>query len=86
MTQPQLRQSVGIVEFFSSLAGGAVVIWLSWRLSEQPMASMNDNAQLDEVRRSVQWTEILLNNLPVIFLVTAVVGSIAFAVYQTRFA
>lgn len=82
---PTLRQSVGFVEFFSSLAGGAIVIWITWRIAEAPMANMSNNAQLEEVRRSVRWTELLLNNLPAIFLLTAVVGSIAFAVFQTRY-
>jgi hypothetical protein len=86
MKQGELPQSLGFVELFSSLAGGAVIIWLVWRLAEAPMASMNDRAQLESVRRSVQWTDVLLNNLPVVFLLIAVVGSIAWVVFQTRFA
>jgi len=86
MTDAELSQSIGFVELFSSLAGGAVIVWLAWRLSGPPMASMNDRAELESVRRSVQWTDVLLNNLPVIFLLIAVVGSIAWVVFQTRFA
>lgn len=81
-----LRQSVGYMELVTSLAAGAIVTWLVWTASEDGMASLNERAQLAEVRRSVQWTEVLLNNLPVIFLIIAVVGSLAFTVYQTRFA
>ena len=81
-----LRQSVGYMELVTSLVAGAIVIWLTWTAAEPGMASINERAQLEEVRRSVQWTEVLLNQLPVIFLLIAVTGSLAFVVYQTRFA
>lgn len=86
MTRAQLRQSIGFVDFFSSLGAGAIVTWLVWKLSVEPMGYLGDNAQLAKVQQSVQWTEILLNNLPIIFAIIAVVGSIAFVVFQTRFA
>jgi len=81
-----LRQSVGYVSLFTSLGAGAIMTWIVWRLVETPQARIGDNAQLEAVRRSHQWTELLLNNLPIIFLLIAVVGSIAFTVYQTRYA
>jgi len=86
MKDGELNQSVGFVEFFSSLAGGAIVVWLVWKVSDKPMASSADRAQLEPVRRSLEWTDQLLFYLPVLFLLTAVVGSIAWTVYQTRFA
>lgn len=81
----QLRQSVGFVSFFSSLGAGAIVIWIVWKLSERPMSQLGSQATHPMVQRSHQWTEILLTNLPIVFLLTAVVGSIGFVVYQTRF-
>lgn len=81
-----LRQSVGYVELFSSLGAAAIMTWIVWRLAETPQSRIGDKAQLESVRRSHQWTELLLNNLPIIFLLIAVVGSIAFTVYQTRYA
>lgn len=81
-----MRQSVGIVEFFSSLGAGAVITWLVWKLANEPMGYIGDNAQLSEVSQSHQWTGLLLDNLPIVFLIIAVVGSIAFVTYQTRFA
>lgn len=86
MRQAELKQSLGFVQFFTSLAGGVIIVWLVWNLSETPMASINERAQLESVRRSAEWTEILLNNLPLLFLLMAVVGSIAWVVFQTRFA
>ncbi|UIP01696.1 hypothetical protein Hbl1158_16975 (plasmid) [Halobaculum sp. CBA1158] len=82
----RLRQSVGFVDLVASLAGGAVVVWVVWWLAESPMQYIGDNAQLPAVQRSHQWTDVLLSNLPVVYVVIAVVGSIAFTVYQTRFA
>jgi hypothetical protein len=81
----QLRQSVGFVSFFSSLGAGAIVVWIVWTLSEKPMTSLGTEATHPMVQRSHGWTEILLTNLPIIFLLTAVVGSIGFVIYQTRF-
>lgn len=85
MTRTELRQSVGYMSFFTSLAAAAIVTWTVWKLSIQPMNYIGDNAQLSIVLSSKQWTETLLNNLPAIFLIMAVAGSIAFVVYQTRF-
>jgi multisubunit Na+/H+ antiporter MnhC subunit len=81
-----LPQSTGFVGFISSLGGGAVVIWVVWQLAGSPMNRLEANATLPIVQRSHQWTETLLNYLPVVFLLTAVVASIAFVVFQTRFA
>lgn len=86
MTRRTLQQSIGFVELFGSLAGGAVIVWIVYKLAEEPMASSTSRAQLEPVRRSLQWTDQLLLYLPVLFLLTAVVGSIAWAVFQTRFA
>ncbi len=86
MRRASLEQSVGYLSLFSTLGAGAIITWVLWRLSEQPMGYLGDNAELEPVRRSVQWNEVLLNNFPVIVLIFAVAGSIAFTVYQTRFA
>lgn len=85
MTRTALRQSVSYVEFFSSLAAGAIVTWIIWMIAKKPMTYLGDNAQLSIVRRNNQWTEILLNNLPVLFAIIAIIGSIAIVVYVTRF-
>jgi hypothetical protein len=80
-----LPQSVGIVSFVSSLGGGAIIVWVVWQLSKRPMDNLEAEATVPVVQRSHQWTATLLSNLPVVFLLTAVVGSIGFVVYQTRF-
>lgn len=85
MTRARLEQSVGYLSLFSTLGTGAIVTWLLWKLSSEPMSYLGDNAQLEPVRRSVEWNEVLLNNFPIIVLIFAVVGSLAFTVYQTRF-
>jgi len=81
-----LRQSVGFVDFVASLGGGAIVVYIVWTLAESPMQEIGDNAQLETVRRSHQWTELLLNNLPIMFALIAVTGAIAFVIYQTEYA
>lgn len=86
MSRARLEQSVGYLSLFSTLGAGAIMTWVLWKLGAQPMGYLEDNAQLEPVRRSVQWNEVLLNNFPVIVLLFAVVGSLAFVVYQTRFA
>jgi len=82
----ELKQTVGLVSFFSSLVAGSIVIWLVWKVGAPAQQEIGDNAQLEAVRRSHQWTETLLNSLPVVFLLIGVSGTIAFVVYQTRFA
>jgi len=82
----RLRQSVGFVDVIASLAGGGAVIYVVWFLAEGPMTYIGDNAQTEAVRRSHQWTELLLTNLPIVFALITMLGGIAFAVYQTRFA
>lgn len=81
----ELRQSVGVVNLFATLGLGAVMIWITWRLSEPAMTFMDAEASTPEVVRSVQWTDTLLTNLPIVFVLMAVVGGIAFVVFQTRF-
>lgn len=86
MIQTRLEQSVGYMELFTSLGAGAVVVWVVWKLSVQPMNYIDSEATVESVRRSHQWTDLFLTHLPVVFLLITVAGSIAFVVYQTRFA
>lgn len=86
MKRAKLRQSVGYVSLFSSLGAAAVVTWITWKLAVEPMSYIGDNATNTLVRKNHQWTTILLDNLPIVFVLIAMVGSIAFVVYQTRFA
>lgn len=85
MSETILRQSVGIISFFASLGLAAIIVWLMWQLSEPAMGTLNNSSTVPEVRQSVQWTDTLLTNMPVVFVLMAVVGGIAFVVYQTRF-
>jgi TRAP-type C4-dicarboxylate transport system permease small subunit len=85
MRRTQLRQSVGVVNLFASLGLAAVMIWITWKLSAPAMTVMDSEATTQEVVRSVQWTDTLLTNLPIVFVLMAVVGGIAFVVFQTRF-
>jgi len=81
----ELAQSVGYMSLFTSLAGAVIVSFVVWQLAEPAQGYIGDNAQLGIVQQSHQWTETLLDMLPVILALIAIFGSIAFVVYQTRF-
>lgn len=81
-----LAQSVGYMSLFLSLAAAVIVSLFVWMAARPAQQHIGDNAQLGIVQQSHQWTETLLNLLPVILVLIAIFGSIAFVVYQTRFA
>lgn len=80
----ELRQSVGFVSLFGSLVLAAITVWTSWKLADEPMATLNESATLPIVQQSVSWTDTLLTYLPFIFVLMAVVGGIAFVVFEQR--
>ena len=86
MSRSSLRQSTSVISFFGSVGAAALVTWVVWKLAVEPMSYVDETAQLEIVRRNHEWNEVLLNNLPVLFLFIAVAGSISMVVYQTRFA
>jgi len=82
----QLQQSVEYVQFFASLGAGAAVTWVVWELTERPRTYNQNNASLELVANSTDWFGAVIDNLPVIFLFIAALGSIAWTVYKTNFA
>jgi hypothetical protein len=80
-----LRQSVGVMEFFASLGGAAIVSWVVVELAGPQLTYANNNATNSLVATSNQWFSAVVENLPIIMLFIAVVGSLAFVVYQTRY-
>jgi hypothetical protein len=84
MARDQLPQSVQIVQFFASLGGGAVVIWVVWELVAEPLDYVGANAT-GLVATSNEWFDILIQNLPIAFVFIAAMGSIAWTVFATRF-
>lgn len=81
----RVRQSVGIAEFFASLAAGAIVTWVVWAAVDGPLAYASGTATNDQVVQSNEWFQILVDNLPILFLLIASAGGIAWAVFQTEF-
>jgi hypothetical protein len=74
------------VQFFAALGAGAVVIWMVDSVVDAPMTYVSSNAQNQLVIDSQQWFSILLENLPIVFLMIAALGGISWAVFQTEFA
>jgi len=85
MPRSQLPQSVEYVQFFSTLAAGAIVSWIVWEMVKAPRAYNEANATDPLVVSSNEWFRLLIENLPVIFLAIAVMGSIAWTVYRSNF-
>lgn len=81
----RLAQSVGFMQFFATLGAGAVIFWFVNKVTAEPMSYVASNATNQTVQRSNGWFELLINNLPIIFLLIAVMGSIAWAVFETRY-
>mgnify|MGYP006866530681 FL=1 len=86
MSREELHQAVGFVQFFAALGAGAVVIWMVDAVVESPMTYVSANAQNQLVIESQQWFSILIENLPIVFLMIAALGGISWAVFQTEFA
>ena len=79
-------QSIGIVRFFASLGGGAAVVWAVQRVVGDSLDFAEQEAQLSIVQQSNAWFRVLVENLPVLFLLIASMGGIAWAIYQTNYA
>lgn len=86
MPRDHLPQSIEIVQFFSTLGAGAIVAWVVWELVADPLTYVDNNATLELVLRSNEWLNILIENLPLLFLFIAAMGSIAITVFKTQFA
>jgi hypothetical protein len=80
-------QSVAFVRYFAGLGGAAVIVWLVRRVANpQLQRTANMGNPTTKFVQSQQWFETLLTNLPILFLLLMTMGTIAFVVYQTRFA
>ena len=81
----RLEQSVGYMEFFASLGAGAIVAWVVTTLAGEQLNYVGANASNSLVQQSNQWLTVLVENLPVVFLLIAAAGGVAWAVFQTNF-
>jgi len=81
----RVEQSVEYIQFFATAAAGVVVTWVVWEITEAPRAYNDANASLELVKQSNNWMQLLVDNLPIIFLFIASLGSIAWTVYKTSF-
>jgi len=79
-------QSIGLVNFLASLGAGAVIVWVVRRLTANQMSYMDTNATVGAVQQSQDWFAVLIENLPVLFLLIACMGGIAWSVYQSGYA
>jgi hypothetical protein len=80
-----LQQSVGLVHFFATLGGGVAVVWVVQRLVGDQLAYVDSNATVSLVKESNAWFQVLVENLPVLFLLIASMAGLAWTVYQTRY-
>jgi len=80
-----LPQSIEIVQFFATLGGGAIVAWVVWEVVAAPQQYIKQNATLGIVKRSAEWMTVTVDNLPLLFLFFAAMGSLAWTVFKTRF-
>jgi Na+-transporting methylmalonyl-CoA/oxaloacetate decarboxylase beta subunit len=80
-----LPQSVGLVHFFATLGGGVVIVWVVQRLVGDQLTYIDNNATVSLVQDSNAWFQVLVENMPVLFLLIASMGGLAWTVYQTRY-
>lgn len=85
MMRGRLNQSVGYIEFVASLGAGAIVAWVVTMLAGDQLDYVAANSSNSLVQQSNQWLSILVENLPVVFLLIAAAGGVAWAVFQTSF-
>lgn len=83
----RLNQSVGIMQVFVSLGAGAVIVWLVQRLTpaQRSFVKSSDAMSNSLFASSTEWFQVLITNLPIIFLGIVGMGGIAFAVFQSSF-
>jgi hypothetical protein len=81
----ELRQSVEYIQFFASIGAAAIVSWLVIELTNTPLNYVSTNAETELVEQSNNWFDILITNLPIIFLFIAGMGAISFTVFKSEF-
>ena len=81
----ELRQSVEYIQFFASIGAAAIVSWLVIELTNTPLNYVSTNAETKLVEQSNNWFDILITNLPIIFLFIAGMGAISFTVFKSEF-
>jgi hypothetical protein len=83
----RVNQSVGIMQVFVSLGAGAVIVWLVQRLAPAQRQYVATSKAMENslFASSTEWFQVLLTNLPIIFLGIVGMGGIAFAVFQSSF-
>jgi len=81
----ELRQSVQYIQFFASLGAAAVIAWLVVELTNDPLAYVETNAETELVAQSNNWFDILISNLPIVFLFIAGMGAISYTVFTSQF-
>lgn len=81
-----LNQSVEYISYFASLVGGAIIVWLVWEITDRPMQSTQASVEGELATRSAGWFDVLVSNLPLVFLGIASIGAISAVVFRSNFA
>jgi hypothetical protein len=82
MTMTDNRASIGIIRFFLSLIAGAVVVWIVWEVANPILDGARGATNNAEANQGTEWFQLLVDNLPITFLMIAFFGLIALAVFQ----
>lgn len=76
--------SIGIIRFFLSLIVGAVVTWIVWEVANPILDGARESTTSPEAAQGTEWFQLLVDNLPITFLMIAFFGLIALATFQRQ--
>lgn len=76
------RASIGIIRFFLSLIVGGIVTWLVWEVANPILEGARASTTNPKANQGTEWFQLLIDNLPIFFLMIAFFGLIALAVFQ----
>jgi hypothetical protein len=84
MLQDTRAQSVGIMRFFLSLIVGGILTWILWEVTDPILSGASSATTNAKANQATTWFTDAIDWFPVFFLLIAVFGLVAVAVFQRR--
>jgi uncharacterized membrane protein len=77
-------QSIAIMRFFLSLIVGGILCWILWEVTDPILDGASSATTNAKANQATTWFEQAIDWFPLYFLLIAVFGLVAVAVYQRR--
>lgn len=75
-------QAIGIARLFLSLTVGAVVFWIVTKVTDPVFDSAREQGTDEVSSQGTIWLQEGVNHIPILFLIIAFFGLIAYSVYS----